>query len=177
MKFDFLTATFSDKPASNNVSWKKSRWEQWPSRGAVVPLTTYLLLQKGTNLQTLKNKLQSFSKKYHFKTSKEALDYVLQPLSRIHLYSLRDYGAAPVNRGDITRCYTLLGIGLLVLIIACVNYINLVTARSANRMREVGVRKVAGAARTQLMGQFLGESILVTSLACLFAILLVLSWH
>lgn len=172
MQFDFLTATFSDAPTSNGSSWKPSRWERWPTRDPVAPLVTYLLLRDGVDAQSLEDKLHTFAKKYHIEGSKETVDFTLQPLSRVHLYSLRDYGTAPTNHGDITRCYTLLGIGLLVLAIACMNYINLVTARSANRMREVGLRKVVGAARVQLMGQFLGESVLIILLACAFAFLL-----
>ena len=78
---------------------------------------------------------------------------------------MQDYGTAEINAGDITRCYMLLFIGLLVLLIACINYINLVTARSASRLREVGMRKAVGATRLQLMGQFLGESLLIVLLA------------
>jgi putative ABC transport system permease protein len=86
---------------------------------------------------------------------------------------MQGYGTAEINAGDITCCYMLLFIGLLVLLIACINYnyINLITARSANRLREVGLRKVVGTTRLQLMGQFLGESLFIVLLAGVLAVL------
>jgi len=74
--------------------------------------------------------------------------YRAQPLSRVHLYSTADYGIA--SPGDIARVQLLSVLALLVLVIACANFVNLVTARSTHRTREVGVRKAIGAHRQQL---------------------------
>ena len=86
----------------------------------------------------------------------ERYDFYLQPLDRIHLYSMQDYGTAELNAGDITRCYMLLFVGLLVLLIACINYINLITARSANRLREVGFAQGRGCDAVAIDGSIFG---------------------
>ena len=92
----------------------------------------------------------------------------LQPLTDIHLHS--HYANELEPNGDIRYVYLLATIGLLILVIACINYMNLATARSMTRAREVGVRKVAGARRAQLVGQFFSESLLTAFLALLLAV-------
>ena len=96
----------------------------------------------------------------------------LQKLTDIHLRSHTDSEVEPT--GDITYIYLFSAIGLFILLIACINYMNLATARSAGRAKEVGMRKVVGALRTQLIGQFLSESILLVVFALTIAIFLVL---
>ncbi|HEY6503040.1 MAG TPA: ABC transporter permease [Chitinophagaceae bacterium] len=91
----------------------------------------------------------------------------LQKLTDIHLYSHTDYEAEP--NGDISRVYIFSAIALFILLIACINYMNLSTARSALRAREIGIRKVIGARRKELIGQFLGESVLICWAAILLA--------
>jgi len=91
----------------------------------------------------------------------------LQKLTDIHLYSHTDYEAEP--NGDITRVYIFSAVALFILLIACINYMNLSTARSALRAREIGIRKVIGARRKELIAQFLGESILICWAAMLLA--------
>ena len=87
----------------------------------------------------------------------------LQKLTDIHLKSHTDSEVEPT--GDISYIYLFSAIGLFILLIACINYMNLATARSAGRAKEVGMRKVVGALRTQLIGQFLSESILLVTFA------------
>ncbi|MEO6453959.1 MAG: ABC transporter permease [Ginsengibacter sp.] len=94
----------------------------------------------------------------------------LQKLTDIHLYSHTDYEAEP--NGDIKRVYVFSAIALFILLIACINYMNLSTARSALRAREIGIRKVAGAAKGELILQFLSESVLITWAGILIAFVL-----
>jgi len=91
----------------------------------------------------------------------------LQKLTDIHLYSHTDYEAEP--NGDISRVYIFSAIALFILLIACINYMNLSTARSALRAREIGIRKVIGAERKELIIQFLGESVLICWAAIILA--------
>ncbi|HZI54767.1 MAG TPA: FtsX-like permease family protein, partial [Chitinophagaceae bacterium] len=91
----------------------------------------------------------------------------LQKLTDIHLHSHTDYEAEP--NGDISRVYIFSAIALFILLIACINYMNLSTARSALRAKEIGIRKVVGARKKELIGQFLGESILICWAAILLA--------
>jgi len=97
---------------------------------------------------------------------------VMQPLTSIHLYSHLDSEIEP--NGDISRVYIFSAIALLILLIAGINYMNLSTARSSLRAREIGVRKVVGAQRPQLITQFLSESVLLTLIAMFLAV--VLTW-
>lgn len=95
----------------------------------------------------------------------------LQKLTDIHLYSHTDYEAEP--NGDINRVYIFSAIALFILLIACINYMNLSSARSALRAKEIGIRKVIGARRKELIFQFLSESVLIawTSILIAFALL------
>ena len=94
----------------------------------------------------------------------------LQKLTDIHLYSHTDYEAEP--NGDISRVYIFSAIALFILLIACINYMNLSTARSALRAKEIGIRKVIGARKKELIFQFLSESVLITWAAILIAFIL-----
>ncbi|MCW3091918.1 MAG: FtsX-like permease family protein [Ferruginibacter sp.] len=96
----------------------------------------------------------------------------LQKLTDIHLRSHMDYEAE--ENGDINRVYIFSAIALFILLIACINYMNLSTARSVLRAKEIGIRKVVGAERKEIIFQFLSESIMVTSIALLFS--LVFAW-
>ncbi len=99
----------------------------------------------------------------------DLLKFSLQPIARIHLYSSNRIGFKP--GGNIATVYTFSAVALLVLAIACVNFMNLATARSMQRAREVALRKVHGASRGQLVVQFLGESVLITLIALTLALL------
>jgi putative ABC transport system permease protein len=96
------------------------------------------------------------------------LDYVLQPIERIHLHSNTNDELQP--GGDPRYLYIFAAVALLILGVACVNYTNLATARSARRAREVGVRKTVGATRGSLAGQFLGEALVFSFLALVVAL-------
>ena len=136
----------------------------------------YIQLKKGTDYHTLEAKLPAFSQKYFQgdKISGSVEKFYLQPLSRAHLYSDFEYEIG--NTGSATVVWGLLIIASFIIIIAWVNYVNLSTARSVERAREVGVRKVIGAEKMQLVKQFLMESLLINliavTLALIFMILL-----
>jgi putative ABC transport system permease protein len=137
---------------------------------------TYVLLKPGAGPRALEAKLPAFMDKYrkddrHNHQGQKAR-FFLQPLTRIHLYSKGNFELAP--NGDARFVLLFASIAVLVLIIACVNYMNLATARSLKRSKEIGLRKVVGAAKGQIVRQFLGDSMLMTFFSLLLAIGVVL---
>ncbi|HEX6226964.1 MAG TPA: ABC transporter permease [Chryseolinea sp.] len=141
IRFDFL-ASFS----SLGVNQELTYWD--------ANYTTFLLLTEASAIAALQEKISSFMKK-EMEGSGAFVDFWLESFPRIHLYS--DYsGFVPTN--SITYLYILSVVATLILVIVCFTYINLSTARSIERAREVGVRKVVGAVKRQLFWQFIGES-------------------
>nr|WP_294790506.1 ABC transporter permease [uncultured Mucilaginibacter sp.] len=126
----------------------------------------YISLNKNSDAKALESQFKSFYKKYHF----EDVTLRLMPVQKIHLYSHVTGEFKP--NSDIKYIYIFSSIAILILIIACINYINLTTARSIQRAREIGVRKVLGAVKKQLVAQFLSESFLFFSTCLLLAIVL-----
>ena len=160
LRFDALHSTVPLRGAY------RRKWLEW------TPLTwreiqTFVLLRGGVDPGFLENKLQDLMERYMGAEVRQRNAYYLQPLTRIHLYGRVDYG---FSSGGISTIYILCSVGLFILLIACINFTNLETARSATRAREVGMRKVVGARRHQLIGQFLTESFLQAVLALLLAI-------
>lgn len=131
---------------------------------------TYLLLDQPANEADLNAKLQAISKKnnaYDFFTP------VTQRLEDVHLKSSDILFETNANKTDEQNVYVLSTIAILILLLAVVNFTNLVTARSTGRAKEVGMRKVIGAVRKQLMGQHLTESLVVTALSAMIAVVIV----
>lgn len=159
-KFDFLIsfATLNQlgfgPGVNNNWYWN--------------PCWTYITLKEGVNPETLRAQFPDFVQKYFHQAIKDMTRLELQPLTDIHLYSNLDYEIAA--NSDITLVYIFAIIAVFILVIAGINFINLATARSMKRAREVGVRKVMGALPKQLIAQFLAESIVFSLIAILLAI-------
>ena len=134
---------------------------------------TYLLLKDGYPPAELEKKLPGFFQTYLGRQLAQAnvrLTTFLQPLVGIHLHSNLD--AELRANASVSDLYIYTAVALFILAIACVNFMNLATARSAGRAREVGIRKVVGAERRQLVGQFLGESLLLAMISLVLALAL-----
>jgi putative ABC transport system permease protein len=125
-----------------------------------IQCSTYILLNKWNDSKMVDNKILDFLKKDNRKPDTELF---IQNIKNIHLFS----------SGDITYVRILSLIAVFILIIACINFMNLSTAQSALRAREIGLRKVAGANKVKIVTQFLGESLLIVLLAYAFAMILV----
>ena len=127
---------------------------------------TYIRLKPNVNVEEFSKQVSRLADKYvgdKLKEWGETYRYFLQPLPSIHLHSHIRYDLEP--SGNPVYIYIFSFIGIVILLIACLNFMNLSTARSVNRAKEVGLRKVVGAQRPQLFGQFLGESLVVAYLS------------
>ncbi|HEX5152687.1 MAG TPA: ABC transporter permease [Parafilimonas sp.] len=170
--FDMFTSMLSWKDATSD-SWMTSSYH------------TYFLLKPGTDFKKMEARFPAMVKKYmgpqiqqqmgvsleQFISKGNSLGFTLQPLTDIHLYGDTSNEFEP--GGNASYVYIFGGVAIFMLIVACINFINLSTAGASKRAKEVGVRKVAGSGRLQLIKQFLSESILITFFALLIAFVIV----
>jgi len=132
---------------------------------------TYVKLKPGIPYEQVARKVRNLQKTETDNSMSMATDILLDPIEHWHLFEKFEKGKAVTGFVEYVRIFTT--IGILVLLIACINFINLTTARSEKRAREVGVRKAIGSRKTQLILQFLTESILLTFIAFIFSLFLV----
>ncbi|MCL4707458.1 ABC transporter permease [bacterium] len=161
--FDFL----ANINGINNIMgpWVLQRGWFWP------PMYTYVMVSSSAAAPAIESRLPEFSRQHLHANLALRQTLHLQPLLDIHLHSDLEGEIAPTS--NIAYVYIFSAIAVFILLIACINFMNLATARSANRAREVGLRKVVGAQKPQLMRQFLGESFFYAVLALLLALTLV----
>jgi len=175
-----VTAIIEDLPDNTHMSFEivgsmaaiplmmgPDQLENWGSNNYY----TYLRLPEGYDPDDLESRFEDFLIKHWNEDAPSMSALGLQLLPDIHLTSNRS-GEWQAN-GSIAVVYTFSAVALVVLLIACINFMNLTTARSTQRAKEVGVRKVVGAKRSQLIAQFMGESIMLTAFAMLLAVALV----
>ncbi|MBS1916731.1 MAG: ABC transporter permease [Bacteroidetes bacterium] len=144
---------------------------------------TYLLLKPGTDYKAFEKKFEEYIDRYclpeakqymqinsmdDFRKAGNKLEYDLTPLTKIHLYSSLQFEFLP--GGNVQYVYIFSAVALFILVIACINFMNLTTARSANRAKEVGIRKVLGTEKKDLIAQFLVECTLMVVLSLLIAV-------
>jgi putative ABC transport system permease protein len=132
---------------------------------------TYILMSKNHDINTLKQQLNPFIDRHMGEEMSRQTQLILQPLTDIHLHSHLD--SEIESNSDIVYIYIFSVIGFFVLMIAAINFMNLSTARSSHRAKEVGLRKVVGANRSQLIKQFLSESLLTAFAGLTVALILV----
>lgn len=164
VQFDFIIPFRNLRAAQKDEEWWTANY------------VTYLLLQQPTQIAGLQQHVTRYMKsvtKDELKMEGDGyLTYNLEPLRNVHLHSSLD-GLEP--NGNITYVYILSIISILILIIACVNYTNLATAQAAGRGTEVGIRKVLGAAPSQLFGRFIGESFVLTFIALILSVFIAIA--
>ncbi|WP_018617748.1 ABC transporter permease [Spirosoma luteum] len=158
LKFDFLL---------NYNQWQKAnKWAtEWGNNGP----RCYVLLAPNVSIEKVNAKIKNYVKT---KNKDSNVDLFLQNYGESYLYSNWDAGKQNGGRIEYVKLFSI--VAIFILAIACINFMNLATARSVKRAKEVGVRKVVGAYRNSLMGQFLGESMLITLLSLVFSVLIVL---
>ncbi|MFT4022447.1 MAG: ABC transporter permease [Flavihumibacter sp.] len=132
-------------------------------------IDTYVMLKKGATLASVTPKIQSLRKKYD--SDDPGMETFLYPMSRWHLYSSFVNGKEEGGRIEMIRLFSI--ITAFIVLVACINFMNLSTARSEKRAKEVGIRKVVGAQKGSLVMQFLGESVVMAMIAGLLALLIV----
>ncbi|MCB0668574.1 MAG: ABC transporter permease [Saprospiraceae bacterium] len=159
LHFDFLIPM--SYLARTEEDLRENRWDNFN-------YYSYVKLNKANSVEESKVINERIDALYTENESELKVDFVLQPLSKIHLFS--DFHGDVAGHGDIQYIYIFLFTAIFILIIACINFMNLSTARAARRAREVGFRKVAGAYRYQLINQFLTESTLIAFLSLVLAI-------
>ncbi|MBG0859216.1 MAG: ABC transporter permease [Bacteroidales bacterium] len=136
---------------------------------------TYLLLPRDLDVKAFTTKMNGMydaHMKSIFGPLNITVEYLLEPVTRIHLYSTNP--GEPEPTGSITYVYIFGIVALFLVLIAAMNYMNLATARSASRAREVGMRKVAGSHRSTLIAQFLSESVVLTAVSLIISIILLM---
>lgn len=174
-----VTAILKDLPSNTEMDFEyllpweyftKLGWDQgqtWASTNA----GTYALLKKRSSTDAFNKKINSIVRNRISFGEGSKREVFVQPLGRNHLYSKVNNGKLVDGRIEMVRLFIL--VAVFILLIACINFMNLSTARSERRAREVGIRKTIGANRKMLIFQFVGESILLSFLAFLVAVFLV----
>jgi len=174
--FDLLI-TYEGTSGPGSPPWRR----QWYPATKFLVLKTFVRLAPDASPSSLRPKLDDFARRHLGNGADPRDTYDLMPLRRQHLYARRDFQLQMdvldqqdgLVQGDINRCYTFGLVGAIILALACVNFVNLSTARGANRALEVGVRKAVGSTRVQLVVQFLGETILLAGISAILALAIV----
>ncbi len=175
---NIITGVFKTLPQNSHLQFKillsvptsedfKNFLSDWSDFGAY----TYVLLKENVNGEAIAAKLPGFIAR-HFKPEQKR-NFYLQSLNDIHFESKSiEYGSEDTH-GQKAYVYVFMAIGFFMLVIACINYINLATARSLHRGKEIGIRKVSGAFRSQLIAQFLTESTVIALISLALSVGLV----
>ena len=168
-----VTAVAKNVPGNSHIQFDYAisrqntglAWEEYLNSWGEYGSHIYLLLEPSTNVTQFETKLDAFTQAQQ-ETNPEVRDFYLQPLEEIYFGSSAiEYGIEQ-SHGNIFYITIFSAIGVFLLLIAGINYMNLATALSARRGREIGIRKAAGAERQQLVSQFLSESVVIALLAC-----------
>ena len=157
LKFDFLM--------SFDIWHKRNDWaKEWDNNGP----RCYVMLKENTSVDKVNAKIKNYIKT---KNKDSNVELFLQNYGESYLYSNWENGKQAGGRIENVKIFSF--VAIVILLIACINFMNLATARSLRRAREIGVRKVVGAGKRQLIAQFIGESMMVSFLAVLISLLLV----
>lgn len=176
-----VTGVMQDMPANSNIRYNmvfnfdllkrnydgKGFWKSLNEDWGNYNYNTYLQLKPGVNAATVGKKMAAMHRKYQNVDFTKSLVYLVNPLSNLHLY-----GVDGKNNGMmVVRVFFI--VAIIILLIACINYVNLVTARATKRAKEISVRKIIGASKNSLFRQFLGESLVLFVISLAVATVLI----
>lgn len=172
-----ITAVVEDIPENSHFQAEvfvsmEGRKAAWNMEDYNHTTSIYLLLNKNTDPESLIKPLQVHKDKY-MPHNAESITFQIQPLSDVHLYSKHTIWGQNHKKSDITLVYMFVIIGILVIVISTINYINLSTASMSKRFKEFGLKKVVGSSKSSLIFQFLFESFLMLFLSFWFSLLLI----
>jgi predicted permease len=181
-KTDFkITAVFANVPANSTlrfdflITWKKfleeNSWaKNWTNNGP----PAYIVLREGTDAKAFEKKITRFLDAYDKdQTPRDYIRLGIERFGDVYLYShFNEKGDIDGGRIQYVKLFSM--VAIFILLIACINFMNLTTARSVKRAKEIGVRKVVGAVRAALIAQFIGETIVIVAIAIIIALLLVM---
>jgi ABC-type antimicrobial peptide transport system permease subunit len=171
-----VTGVLDDIPKSSSLTFdflmsfeqwrKKNDWaKEWGNNGP----RCYVMLAQNASIDKVNAKIKNYIKT---KNKDSNVELFLQNYGESYLYSDWENGKQTGGRIEYVKIFSL--VAIIILVIACINFMNLATARSLRRAREIGVRKVVGAGKRQLIGQFIGESLFVSFIAICFSLLIVM---
>lgn len=182
-----VTGVLKDVPENSHITFdfllpielQRQRWLEWGQGQSTYDLEkdwnwaatwVYALIHTNTELTTFESELQAIARDHLNTDEQGGFSIEVQPLYDIHLKS--DKSAEASANGNLTQLYSFGAIAALILFIACVNFINLSSAQAGKRLNEVGLRKVMGAKKGQLIAQFFAEALLLVSISALLALAL-----
>lgn len=167
---DFDFKTFIAYSTLENTSLKPENWEAWDNTNGAQQL--FVKLAAGSNLKMIGKQITQLQKKYAAKDPNDhSVEWrTLQPLSDVHFNA--EYGNYGLPLANKPTLYSLLTVGAFLLILGCINFINLTTAQSSQRAKEIGIRKTMGSSKNQLIIQFLSETFLLTFTATILSVVL-----
>jgi predicted permease len=167
---DFIFKTFVAYSTLENTSLKPGDWSEWDNTNGAQQL--YVKLAAGSNPVAIGKQITQLQSKYNTKDPNDhSIQWLtLQPLSDLHFNA--DYGIYGGALANIPTLYSLLAVAAFLLILGCINFINLTTAQASQRAKEIGIRKTMGSSRKQLIIQFLSETFLLTLAATILSVVL-----
>lgn len=167
---DFNFTTFISRATLENTSLKPGEWDQWDNTNSDSQL--FIKLSPGTDTSKISAQIAQLYKKYHKPDPNDnsTTEYRLQPLSDLHFNPVYDnFDQASAHKPTL---YGLIIIAVFLLLLGCINFINLTTAQASQRAKEIGIRKTMGSSKKQLIFQFLSETFLLTIIATILSVII-----
>jgi putative ABC transport system permease protein len=167
---DFTFTTFISRATLEKTSLRSTDWEEWNNTNSITQL--FIRLHPGTDPGRVTADINALYKKYerHSPEDHTRTSFLLQPLADIHFNS--EFGNFDQRLAHKPTLYGLAAIAIFLLLLGCINFINLTTAQSSQRAKEIGIRKTIGSSKRQLVLQFLSETFFITCIATLFSLVI-----